>query len=224
MDTIVIDDLTKEYRMVTALDGVSLSIEPGSFHCLIGPNGSGKTTLLRTLLGLLDPTSGDVTGVDSSVGVGFQRPNLYPDLTVGENLRVFGDLVGGLDDDWRATVLDVLGLEPVLARRAGELSDGFAKKLDLALALVDRPDLVVLDEPFADLDDVSKSRLRRFLAEYRAAERTILVSTHHVGEFENVLDRLTILDRGRVVLDERASDLELESWDSYQELYVSLVS
>jgi ABC-2 type transport system ATP-binding protein len=220
-DAIAVEDLRKEYGDVVAVADVSLSIG-GGFHCLIGPNGSGKSTLFRLLLGLTRPTSGSLSAPDGTVGVGFQRPNFYPGLTVGENLDVFAGLVGAPDGDWRETVVDELRLRRALDRPADDISGGFARKLDLALALLKRPDYLLLDEPLAALDDVSKARLLDFLADY-ADEATVLVSTHHVADFEPHLDRLTIMHEGSVLLDSPADDVDLADHDSLQSFYVDLV-
>ena len=212
----------KEYGNVVAVEDVSLSVGGGQFHCLIGPNGSGKTTLFRLLLGLARPTAGTLSVEGGTVGCGFQRPNFYPDLTVEENLRVFASLVDSPSREWRETVVDELRLRRALDRPAHDLSGGFARKLDLALALLKRPDYLLLDEPLAALDDVSKERLLDFLSAY-AGDATVLVSTHHVEDFEPYTDRLTIMHEGVVVVDARPETLDLEGHDSLQEYYVALV-
>jgi ABC-2 type transport system ATP-binding protein len=213
----------RTYGDVDALAGVDLAVEPGQFHCLVGPNGSGKTTLLRLVLGLTAPSSGTVVRPDGGIGCGFQRANFYRELTVDENLSVFGALVGGVEENWREHVLDTLRLTRVRQRQAGELSGGFAKKLDLALALLDQPRYLLLDEPMGDLDDVSKERLCDLLGEYRDRGNAVLVSTHHLTEFESLVDRLTVLHDGRVLLDAPRADIELEGGQTLQELYVERV-
>jgi len=195
------EDVVKRYGEVVALDGVDLTIETGRCHCLLGANGSGKTTLLRLLLGLTRPTTGTIDRPDGTIGCSFQTPTFYPDLTVTENLDVFGAMAPPPDEAWRADLIDVLGLERVATRPAGDLSGGWQKKLDLALAFLKRPTIAVLDEPLDDLDDPSKRRLRRFLAEYPDEDHGLLIATHHVTDFEDTLDHLTVLDHGRVVSD-----------------------
>jgi ABC-2 type transport system ATP-binding protein len=218
---IELEGVRKEYGDVVAVQDVSLSVGGGQFHCLIGPNGSGKTTLFRLLLGLARPTAGTLS-VPDAVGCGFQRPNFYPDLTVRENLTVFASLVGSPGPEWRETVVDELRLRRAMDRPAHDLSGGFARKLDLALALLKRPDYLLLDEPLAALDDVSKERLLDFLSSY-AGDATVLVSTHHVEDFEPYTDRLTVMHEGRVVLDARPENIDLDGHASLQEYYVALV-
>jgi ABC-2 type transport system ATP-binding protein len=191
----------KRYGNLLAVDSVDLTVTPGTFHCLVGPNGSGKTTLLRMILGLTKPSAGTVRVPAVPLGTAFQRPSHYEDLTVAENLEVFGALTGAAEA-WTETVLDRLGLDVVEDRIAGELSGGYARKLDLALALCKEPGFLLLDEPLGDLDDVTKQRLVAFLADYRDAGNGVVVSTHNLEQFADHVDRLTIVHEGRVLYDE----------------------
>jgi len=220
---IVVDSVRKEYGSVVAVDDISLTVSDGSFHCLIGPNGSGKTTTFRLLLGLTQPTSGTITLPDGSVGCGFQRPNFYPELTVRENLDVFASIVETPSSTWRETLLEELRLERALDRTAAELSGGFARKLDLALALLKRPDYLLLDEPLGALDDVSKERLLTFLDSYTDDGNAILVSTHHIGDFEQHVDHLSIMHDGDLILDRDRGAVDLGAHETLQEYYVDLV-
>ena len=217
-----LEGVTREFGSVSALEEVSLRIGGGEFHCLLGPNGSGKSTLMRLILGLTRPTEGTVDVPDIAVGCGFQRPNFYPDLTAAENIEVFGGLVGG-SEEWNRTVVEELQLGPALDRRAGDLSGGYARKLDLALAVLKEPDLLLLDEPLGALDDVSATRLLGFLRRYVDQGNTVLVSTHRVTEFEGLLDRVTVLHRGELLLDERREEMALGAGESLQRYYVDRI-
>lgn len=200
--------VTKTYGPVTAVDDVTLSVEPGEVHCLVGPNGSGKTTLFRILTGLTAPTAGSATAPAGAMGVGFQQPTFYRSFTVAENLDVFGDLVDA-DPEWREALVERLGLHRVRRRTAGDLSGGFANKLDLALAMLGEPTYLLLDEPLGDLDDLTRERVVDLLADYRDGGRTVVVATHRLDAFDAVVDRLTVLRRGTVVFDaagERLAD------------------
>ncbi|WP_302080121.1 ABC transporter ATP-binding protein [Salinibaculum rarum] len=220
---IELDNLRKVYGDVTAVDGISLTIGDGQFHCLLGPNGSGKSTLFRLMLGLTRPSGGTLSVPSQRVGCGFQRPNFYPDLTVAENIDVFARMLGGIEADWRETLVEELRLRRAMGRTASELSGGFARKLDLALAMLDRPEYLLLDEPLGALDDVSKARLLAFLDGYADEGNTVLVSTHHIDNFEQYVDRVTIVHRGRVVVDQTVSDLDLGDHESIQSYYVETV-
>jgi ABC-type multidrug transport system ATPase subunit len=222
MAGLALENVTKRYGSVVALEECTLELEPAGVHCLLGPNGSGKTTLLRLLLGLERPTAGTVTGDARSVGSGFQRPSFYPSLTVRENLAVFGRFHGGIDADWRERLVEGIRLEPALDRRAGDISGGFARKLDLALALQHRPDLVLLDEPLSGLDDVSRAKTLEFLRAY-ADDNAVVVSTHRLTSLAPHLDRLTIVHDGSVVLDRPRAALDVDDPDALQDDYVDLI-
>ena len=217
------DAVRKTFGDVVAVDGVTLSLGGGQFHCLLGPNGSGKSTLLRLLLGLTRPTDGSLSVPRDRLGCGFQQPNFYPDLTVAENLDVFARMLGGVEDEWRETLVAQLRLERALERTAADLSGGFARKLDLALAMLDRPEYLLLDEPLGALDDVSKARLLEFLDRYTDEGNTVLVSTHHIDDFEQYVDRVTIMHRGRVVEDAATTAMDLGGHDSIHSYYVNAV-
>jgi len=219
---LAVEELRREYDSIVALDGVSLTVRPGTLHCLVGPNGSGKTTLFRTLLGLTTPTSGRVRRPDATVGVGFQQPVCYGDLTVEENLAVFGRLMDAPGGAWRDRVVEVTGLERVGHRRVADLSGGFRKKLDLALALLKRPRFLLLDEPLSELDDVTQTRFLEFLPQYVEAGNAVLVSTHRIEGFADRLDRLTVLRKGTVAFDRSGAELA-ETDASVTAIYSDLV-
>lgn len=189
-----VTDLTKTYGDTVALDDVTVEWSDG-LHCVAGPNGSGKTTLMRVLAGLTRPDSGTVEAPDS-LGYAFQEPNVYPDLTVRENLDVFQSLTGGRTA-WRETLLDQLRLGPELDRNASDLSGGFKKKLDLALALLKEPQALILDEPLADLDPASRRRLVAVASEY-AQDNCVLACTHNLAAFRESDPTLTVLVDGEV--------------------------
>jgi len=186
--------VTKTYDGTTALDDVSVAFGEG-LHCIAGPNGSGKTTLMRVFAGLTRPDAGSVSAPDS-LGYAFQVPNVYPDLTVDENLDVFASLVGA-DDAWRERLVERLRLGPERTRAASDLSGGYRKKLDLALALLKRPDALVLDEPLADLDPATSRRLVAVATAY-AEDHCVLACTHNLGAFADDYETLTVLVDGAV--------------------------
>jgi len=205
-------NVTKQYGVTTAVRDVTLRAHPDQIHGLVGPNGSGKTTLFRLLATLVRPTTGHVDTGTVTVGYGFQHPRFYPALTVRENLRVFrGFAPDPPPTSWIDTLLDALQLDPVAHRRVDALSRGFKKKLDLALAFVTQPDLLLLDEPLTDVDDHSKAQIRSFLSEYQADSetRTIIVSTHDIAYLGELFDRLTVIVDGVIRFDEQPeADIE----------------
>lgn len=208
-----VENLTKRYGNVVAVDDVTLDFAPG-VHCVAGPNGSGKTTLLRCLAGLTRPTSGLVEGT-GDVNYAFQTPSVYPDLTVADNLAVFS----GFSDEpqeWRADLEDRLGLTSMLDRPASALSDGYRKRLDLALALLDRPRVLVLDEPLADLDTATRDVILETVESYAGDDRYVLVSTHNLDRFAGLTDRLTVMSLGRVVADLSRDDFGSDPTAAYE--------
>lgn len=214
MSAIVLEGVTKRYGDVVALSDVTLHVERGTFLGLVGPNGSGKSTFLAVALGLTRPSEGRVT-VDADVGIAFQEPNVYPDLTVAENVGVFARLAGGVDKKWLAEVRDRLGLDDVRDRPAGALSGGYRHRLDLALAAVKRPDVLLVDEPLADLDPVTRRDVREFLHTYGDDGNAVVVATHRLASFEPALDRVTVLRDGMVAFDGPLADMDEDLRDVY---------
>lgn len=209
---VAFESVGKHYDDSAVLDSIDLCVRSGEFHCLAGPNGAGKSTLFRLAAGLTRPTTGRVERRVDGVGCGFQTPNFYPDLTVAENLDVFAGLADATpDDSWVETLSEALRLDRVAHQRGDELSAGFATALDLGLALLSKPSLVLLDEPLSELDGASRERVVEALEAYRTGElaetdesapgRTVVVATHNVGAFEEVATRVTLLADGDVVLD-----------------------
>lgn len=212
-------DITKTYDGTTALDGVSVKFGEG-LHCIAGPNGSGKTTLLRVLAGLTRPDDGSIER-SNSLGYAFQVPNVYPDLTVRENLDVFESLTGA-DSEWCDELVERLHLTPELDRAARNLSGGFRKKLDLALALLKEPAVLVLDEPLADLDPATRRRLVVVATEY-AEDHSVLACTHNLEAFGDAYETLTVLVDGEVYFRGSDGDIERGPAEAYRELLAEII-
>jgi ABC-2 type transport system ATP-binding protein len=204
--------LTKRFGPVTAIDGLELEVRYGELFGLIGPDGAGKSTTIRMLCGVLAPTSGEVqvAGYDvlrqaeqvrRSVGYIAQRFSLYADLTVEENLRFFGRVFGVPDVALRARIdelLELMRLDEFRRRLAAYLSGGMRQKLALACALVHQPPVLLLDEPTAGIDPVSRRDLWRMLYRLQRQGTAILLSSAYMDEAERC-DRLALLSAGRVV-------------------------
>ncbi|MCT8973255.1 ABC transporter ATP-binding protein [Microbaculum marinisediminis] len=211
---IAVDRLTKRYGEVTAVDGISLTIAPGSVTGLLGGNGAGKTTTIAMLMGLVLPTSGTVRvlGVDMLRArhrvlhrINFQSP--YVDmpmrLTVRQNLTVFGRLYG-LDRlrDRIAALAEDLDLSHLLDRPCGRLSAGQKTRVSLAKALINKPELLLLDEPTASLDPDTADWVRGHLEGYRKRRgATILLASHNMPEVERMCGRVLMMKAGRIVDD-----------------------
>jgi ABC-2 type transport system ATP-binding protein len=215
-----VEGLTRRFGAVTAVDDVSFRVPRGSVCALLGGNGAGKTTTLSMLLGLLLPTAGSirVLGVDMLADrygvlprVGFSSPyvDLPQRLTVVQNLEVYARLFGVADRRGRlAELAEALDLQDLLARTYGSLSAGQRTRVAIAKALLNRPELLLLDEPTASLDPDSADRLRGYLVDYlRASGATALLASHNMVEVERLCDRVLVMKRGRIV--ERGSPADL---------------
>jgi ABC-2 type transport system ATP-binding protein len=206
------EDVTRTFGDLRAVDGISLRVPEGTILGLIGPSGSGKTTAIRTLTGGLEPTSGRVRvlGEDprhfhrrtrERIGYSPQQFVLYQDLTAAENVHFIGSLFGML---WRrrrhrvTEVLELVGLADARDRRASQLSGGMQRRLELACALVHEPQVLFLDEPTAGIDPMLRQTVWAELRRLRDQKRTLLVTTQYVGEAE-YCDAVALLSSGRLV-------------------------
>jgi ABC-2 type transport system ATP-binding protein len=215
-----VEDLRRSFGETTALDGVSLSVRRGELFGLLGPNGGGKTTLFRILSTVLPQTSGRarVMGFDvetqqdaarGAIGVVFQAPSLDKFLRVEENLRHQGHLYGLRGARLAARIDACLALTGIAEKRrekAGTLSGGQKRRVELAKGLLHEPGLLLLDEPTTGLDPAARHDLWDHLAKLRATGVTSLVTTHLLEEAERC-DRIAILDRGKVVAEGTPAEL-----------------
>jgi lipooligosaccharide transport system ATP-binding protein len=205
----------KSYGSNEVVCGVDLELTAGECFGLLGPNGAGKTTTLRLALGLTEPDAGEIFLLGHTVprrarearvrvGVVPQTDNLDPDFTVFENLLVYGRYFGLRDADIAARIpvlLEFAGLEARAGARIQTLSGGMKRRLSLARALVNDPDLIFLDEPTTGLDPQARhliwERLKRLVAE----GKTILLTTHFMDEAERLCKRVAVMDRGRIIAE-----------------------
>jgi ABC-2 type transport system ATP-binding protein len=213
---ITVRDLRKSYGDTRAVDGVSFEVRAGTVFGLLGPNGAGKTTTVEVLEGLRTPDSGDVQvlGVDvvahpdelkPRIGVSLQTAALYPRLTVVEVL----DLFRGFYRHGRPTdeLVELMGLGEKRTTRTQNLSGGQRQRLSVALALVNDPELVFLDEPTTGMDPAARRALWDIVLGLRRDGRSILLTTHYMEEAEVLCDRLAIMDHGRILEEGTVEEL-----------------
>jgi ABC-2 type transport system ATP-binding protein len=209
--------LRKRYRKQVAVDDVSFTVGRGEVVGLLGPNGAGKTTVIKILLGLVRPDAGEVLllgrpGRDprARARVGY-LPELFryqPWLTADEVLALHVRLARvTVPDDERRECLATVGLADRAGDRVGGFSKGMQQRLGLAVALVARPELVVLDEPTSALDPIGRADVRDLLLALKARQVAVLLNSHLIGEVERVCDRVVILDKGRVAASGTLAEL-----------------
>ena len=215
MDALRVDALRKAYAGTEVVAGLSFSVPAGRCFGLLGPNGAGKTTTLRLCLGLTAPDSGTIQlgghavpdqaqVARARVGVVPQFDNLDPDFTCAENLLVFGRYFGLSDNAIRARIPQLLefgGLTGKADARISTLSGGMKRRLTLARALVNDPDIVFLDEPTTGLDPQARHLIWERLKQLKSAGKTLILTTHFMDEAERLADTLIVIDHGRKIAE-----------------------
>jgi ABC-2 type transport system ATP-binding protein len=208
--------LTKRYRAFTAVDDITLDIEPGSICGLLGPNGAGKTTTFKCLLGFTQPTSGTVTIEGKPIAPETfetlayvpERAVLWDSLTVGQHLEVYRRLYRSYDGGRARELLDRFSLDP--RKKAKRLSKGMRSALAITLAFSIRPRVLILDEPSSGLDPIHQRHVLDLMIDAAAGEATVLFSSHNVGQVERAADRVAILNKGRLIVNSTIDDLKTD--------------
>lgn len=202
-----------------AVDRLDLRMEAGQVFGLLGPNGSGKSTSIKIILGLLEPTAGECrvfgmpgTRVEARRDVGYlpEAPYFYRHLTGRELVRFYARICGlerKVLDSRVAEVIELVGMTGAADRRVGTYSKGMLQRIGLAQAIVHDPRLVILDEPTAGVDPVGTAEISRLILELKARGKTVLITSHLLGQIEDICDRVAILDRGQLVLEGAVRDL-----------------
>src|SRR5437764_349508 len=231
-----VEKLSKKYGETIAVDGISFELERGEIVGLLGPNGAGKTTTINMVLGILEPTSGSIRIEDIDVArqrsKALDRTNfsavyapLPGNLTVYQNLRVFGLIYGVKNLTERiATLVKQFELERFRDTKAGVLSSGEQTRLCLAKAMLNRPHLLLLDEPTASLDPATASDIRIKIREFAARGLCgVLWTSHNMYEVEDVCDRVLFLSRGRILLEGDPKTLPRDHGKStLEELFIAV--
>jgi len=219
---IEIQKISRTFGEFKALNDVSLDIEKGTIFGLLGPNGAGKSTLIKVLSCQMRPTTGSafISGLDvvsdkkyvlSIIGVVPQENSFYDELTVTENLRYFGSLYGVAVIDIKKRshrVLEMLQLTDKSSSRASTLSGGMKTRLNIACALIHKPEVLILDEPSVGLDPVSRRALWDTIREVNREGTTILITTHYMEEADLLCSRILIMHKGNIIVEGEPEELK----------------
>jgi ABC-type multidrug transport system ATPase subunit len=206
-----LSEIAKHFGRFAALRGITAEFAPGKLYVILGENGAGKSTLLRIVTGLLAASRGkvevlgsqDLRAVAMRVGYMGHAPLLYDEMDAMENLRYFAGLYGIRDDGRCEDALRQVGLDPKLTRRVGQYSQGMRQRTSLARAIVHDPELLLLDEPFSNVDVASAREMSRLLGVMRDGGKTIFVVTHQAPVMEPVCDESVLISAGRIAAREK---------------------
>ncbi len=236
MEAIRIEDLTRSFSGHVAVDHLSMSIEKGELLALLGLNGAGKTTTVRMLAGLLKPDSGDamlegksilreLTDVKRIIGVSPQESATAPNLTVYENLELIARLHGLTREKTREKIEELeaaFSLQEVRNKKSRHLSGGWLRRLSIAMALVNEPKILFLDEPTLGLDVLARRELWRLIEGLRG-KVTVILTTHYMEEAEALADRVAVMKNGRLCALGSVEELKAQTNASnLEEAFVSL--
>ena len=204
-----VKNLTKVYGDKVAVNGLNLEIESGSFTAILGPNGAGKSTTIQMLIGLLQPTSGQIIYAEQTkLGVVFQNSVLDANLTVIENLQIRAKQYKQVEARKIEQLIEQLGLTSFAKQRYGTLSGGQKRRVDIARALLNSPDLLFLDEPTTGLDIQTRESIWKLLKDLQQKEKmTVVLTTHYLNEADDA-DKIYIVDHGQVIAQGSADQIK----------------
>ncbi len=233
MEIIKINNITKNYKNIKALNNISLSINEGELYGLLGVNGAGKTTLLKILSGLTNQTNGEfiVDGFTNNnmdeikriIDISPQESAVAKNLTVLENLKFFQDLYNQKDDNYLKEIIDDLGLNEVINQRAKTLSGGYQRRLSIALGLISKPKILLLDEPTLGLDVIARRELWKIVNKFKG-KITIILTSHYLEEIEALCDRVAILSKGNLLIEGTINEIkEKANESSFEEAFVKII-
>ncbi len=237
MDAIRIENLTKKYKDVVAVDNLCLSVKKGELFSLLGVNGAGKTTTIKMLSCLTQPTEGeaflngksivrDIPHVKSIIAVSPQETAVALGLSVLENLTLMGGVHGFSKEKQKtkiAKLTKLLGLESVINKKAGKLSGGWQRRLSIAMALISEPEILFLDEPTLGLDVIARSDLWDIIRSLKG-KVTIILTTHYMEEAEALSDRIAIMKDGKLLVCDTAEKIkEIAGTDNFEKAFINIV-
>lgn len=237
MDAIRIENLTKKYRDLVAVDNLSLTVHKGELFSLLGVNGAGKTTTIKMLSCLTQPTSGDAflngksicrdtAAVKTMIAVSPQETAVAPGLSVRENLELMCGVYGFTREKQSvkiAELTELLGLQAVSKKKAGKLSGGWQRRLSIAMALISEPEILFLDEPTLGMDVLARSDLWDLIRSLKG-KVTIILTTHYMEEAESLSDRIGIMKDGNLLICDTAEQIKKAAGtDQFEQAFIRIV-
>lgn len=235
--SIKIENLKKRFGKIIALDGLNLEIKKGEIFGLLGPNGAGKSTIINILSGLIDPTEGsaivggfdiakDPLRVKEIIGVCPQHSSYYNYMTGRENIHLFGNLHGmqqSLIKERASYLVEKIGLSEAADRKSGGYSGGMVRRINLAMALINNPDIAFLDEPTVAMDPQSRRATWEFIEDFRSNGKTVILTTHYIEEAEELADRVGIIDQGKLIaLDTPRKLIEDNGGEDLEDVFIGI--
>ena len=202
--TVSLDRISKFFGRFPALLGITAEFHPGEVCALLGSNGSGKSTLLRVIAGLTHPSEGTLQR-SSALGYMAHAPMLYDEMSGRENLDYFAGLYGLATGERSEAAMRQVGLDPALGRLVRDYSQGMRQRLSLARAIIHDPDLILLDEPFSNVDAASSEQMLAMLTHLRERGKTMIIVTHQPELIQKLATRKLVLANGRVMEDSRSA-------------------
>ena len=208
MNAIEVKNLTKKFKTSTVLDNVNIAFEKGKVHGLIGRNGSGKTMLMKCICGIVPPTSGEIivnekrigkdVDIPKNVGVIIETPGFIPNYSAFNNLKFLAALNHKIGKDEIRNAIKSVGLNPDDKKHVGKFSLGMRQRLGLAQAIMENPDLLILDEPMNGLDKDGVCDMREYLLALKEQGKTILIASHSAEDIDILCDTVCEMDKGKL--------------------------
>ena len=237
MDAIKIENLTKKYKDVVAVDNLTLSVKKGELLSLLGVNGAGKTTTIKMLCGLTKSSSGNAflngksiltesDAIKSQIAVSPQETAVALGLSVYENLELFCKIFKFPNQKTKSKITEIsnlLGLSPVIDKKVGKLSGGYKRRLSIALALLSEPQILFLDEPTLGLDVLARSDLWDLIKTLKG-KVTIILTTHYMEEAEALSDRIAIMKNGKLLICDTAENIKSKAnTTNFEQAFIKFV-
>lgn len=218
-------NLTKVYKNQTVSDNISIKVPKNSVYGLLGPNGAGKSTILKIITGMINPTSGEIIYNNNKwqrknlleIGSLIEQPPIYENLTARENLKV-RTLLYKLPESRIEEVLKIVNLTNTGNKRAGKFSMGMKQRLGIAIALINNPKLLILDEPSNGLDPIGIGELRELIKSFSKKGITVIISSHILSEIQQMSDYIGIIANGKLMYQEK-----IKENDDLEDLFLEVV-